>query len=151
MKKFFILIICIIIIPFSYKIHDIYKEAKIEKKLQEAAELRNSEEYKAKQAAKEAAEREERKQFIETLSNKYPYEGLQEEYINYTTLGPADKSEKSLDFDKKKASHRSTKYTWYTSSGKVRAIASVIYWDYKTDREVPGYVRSFTTYFEEGE
>lgn len=83
------------------------------------------------------------------LSTKLPYEGLEEKYINNTILGEADEVEKCLDFYKLRMASRSVKYTWYNSNGKVRAIASVGYWNYKTDKAVPGYISSISFYSQE--
>lgn len=148
MKKFKIFIICVIVLLLSKKIYNVYKEAERDKQIEE---WYNSEEYKAKLAAEKAAEEEEDRQFRASLSNKYPYEGLLEKHIDYTALGPADECDRSHFSYKLRPDRRSTMYRWYTSTGKLKAVATISYWDYEADRQVPGYVTRFNTYFEEGE
>lgn len=76
----------------------------------------------------------------------YPYEGMLEKYISYTKLGAPSESEKSLNYDSKKASHRYKKYKWYDQNGKLIATAQVGYWDRQKNRSREGYVYS-VSYF----
>ena len=67
-----------------------------------------------------------------------PYEGMSEDSINSTDLGPADDVEKCKDFSSLSEERRTKTYRWYNTNGRTKAIATVSYKNGK------GYVSSFT-------
>ena len=67
-----------------------------------------------------------------------PYEGMSEDSINSTDLGPADDVEKCTDFSALREERRTKTYRWYNTNGRTKAIATVSYKNGK------GYVSSFT-------
>lgn len=67
-----------------------------------------------------------------------PYEGMSEDSINYTDLGPADDVEKCKDFSALREERRTKTYRWYNANGRTKAIATVSYKNGK------GYVSSFS-------
>ena len=67
-----------------------------------------------------------------------PYEGMSEDSINCTDLGPADDVEKCKDFSALREERRTKTYRWYNANGRTKAIATVSYKNGK------GYVSSFT-------
>lgn len=67
-----------------------------------------------------------------------PYEGMSEDSINSTDLGPADDVEKCKDFSALREERRTKTYRWYNANGRTKAIATVSYKNGK------GYVSSFT-------
>ena len=80
----------------------------------------------------------------------FPYEGMSVEMIDMTALGKPTRVEKCRDFDKLDKEHRSTVYTWYENGIQdlqhLQAIATVRYWDQKSNKSVKGYVSSVTIY-----
>lgn len=98
------------------------------------------------------------KEYNKSLSNNetiydFPYIGMEESQVNKTMLGKATKIEKCRDFEKLKPSHKSKIYTWYKNNivnkNNIVARAKILYWDYKNDKEVPGYVYSIDLYDKE--
>ena len=67
-----------------------------------------------------------------------PYEGMSEDCINSTDLGPADELVKCKDFSALRADRRYKTYNWYNSSGRKKATATVYY------KNGEGYVSSFS-------
>ena len=61
------------------------------------------------------------KEALKILKKKYksiiPYEGLDEEYIELTAWGKADKIELCIDYYKMQPSHQSKEYFWYENNG----------------------------------
>lgn len=135
----FIIVICLFIII----------NGNFENKTQLISESKTNEVKNYTESNNKTTSNSDSKEFLNLLSTKLPYKGLEEKYINNTILGEADEVEKCLDFYKLRMDSRSVKYTWYNSNGKVRAIASVRYWNYKTDKAVPGYISSISFYFQE--
>ena len=67
-----------------------------------------------------------------------PYEGMSEDRINSTDLGPADEVVKCKDFSALRADRRYKTYNWYNSNGRKKATATVYY------KNGEGYVSSFS-------
>lgn len=67
-----------------------------------------------------------------------PYEGMSEDSINYTDLGPADDVEKCKDFSALREERRTKTYRWYNANGRTKAVATVSY------KNGEGYVSSFS-------
>lgn len=79
-----------------------------------------------------------------------PYIGMPESEIDTTCLGKPTTKERCRDFYYLRAYRQSTKYTWYENDIQdlehLKCIVTISYYDYKTDREVPGYVDDIMIY-----
>lgn len=68
------------------------------------------------------------KEALKILKKKYkstiPYEGLNEEYLELTAWGEADKIELCIDYYKMQPSHQSKEYFWYKDNGDSIEIKS---------------------------
>lgn len=118
----------VLILIIGYVGVSYYKKKEEEKR--QIAELK-WQQYKEEQ-------REEERKFKEELSTKYPYEGLEEKYINDTILGYPDKVESYRMHNYRQALKT---YKWYDVKGEKDVLATVSYWSYqKGDIRVPGYI-----------
>lgn len=82
-----------------------------------------------------------------SLASNMPFVGMLEKYIGYTILGKPNEYEKCIDFNALKDSHKSATYRWFYSSGKLKAVASISYWDWSKKQKVEPYISDFS-YFD---
>ncbi len=100
------------------------------------------EEKAQKEAEWKQQEAERERERKARYASRPPFEGMPANMINNTLYGKYSERKDCLDFSKLDASHRHTDYIWKYSDGTSYCTATARYWDFKEQKEVPGYVDS---------
>lgn len=118
------------------------------------AETEKKEEEKKKKAYLEAMEKNKAQNNKSITGTGLPCKGMRETALAHTSLGAPTEIEICPDFDKLRAHRKNKTYRWYKNGIKtiglndLLAVADISYYDFKEDKEVPGYVSSIHFYGE---